>query len=133
MEWRQDLDSEDASLVTGMLAAKRLDHLNEFLGASVPIPEQIDEPSLTTSSLRGLSLGDKVATLSALLPSAAAAILGRLCRCCHLDCHKGYVGSLHLSFRPACMVALTLYRLCMIPDQVHAFMEDSFRKVSSQL
>lgn len=98
------MDSEDASLVTGMLAPKRLDQLNEFLGASVPIPAQIDEPSLTTSSLHGLSLGDKVATLSALQPSAAAAILGKLCQCCHLDCHN--VGSLHLSFRPACMVAL---------------------------
>lgn len=130
---RQDLDSEDASLVTGMLAPKRLDHLNEFLGASVPIPEQIDEPSLTTSSLRGLSLGDKVSTLSALQPSAAAAILGKLCQCCHLDCHKGYVGSLHLSFRPACRVGLTLYRLCMISEQTQAVLQDSFCKVSSQL
>ena len=102
MAWRQGLESEDASLVTGMLAPKRLDHLNEFLGASVPIPEQIDEPSLTTSSLRGLSLGDKVSTLSALQPSAAAAILGKLCQCCHLDCHKGYAGSLTPEFR-TCM------------------------------
>ncbi|KAL0042160.1 hypothetical protein WJX77_004929 [Trebouxia sp. C0004] len=76
----QGLDSEDASLVTGMLAPKRLDQLNEFLGTSVPILEQIAEPSLTTSSLHGLSLGDKVATLSALQPSVAAAILGVLSR-----------------------------------------------------
>ncbi|KAL0041495.1 hypothetical protein WJX79_005335 [Trebouxia sp. C0005] len=76
----QGLESEDASLVTGMLAPKRLDQLNEFLGASVPVPEQVNEPSLTTSSLHGLSLGDKVATLSALQPSVAAAILGVLSR-----------------------------------------------------
>ncbi len=79
---RQGLESEDASLVTGMLAPKRLDQLNEFLGASVPVPEQIDEPSLTTSCVHGLSLGDKVATV-------AAAILGKLRHWCHLDCHKG--------------------------------------------
>lgn len=72
----QDLDGEDASLVTGMLAPKRLDQLNEFLGTPVPTPQQIDEPSLTTSSLHALSLDDKVATLSALQPSVAAAILG---------------------------------------------------------
>jgi hypothetical protein len=117
---RQDLESEDASLVTGMLAPKHLDQLNEFLGAPVPIPEQIDEPSLTTSSLHGLSLGDKVATLSALQPSVAAAVLGKLCRCCHLDRHKGSVGSLHLRFRPACRAALSLYMLCTISEQAHA-------------
>lgn len=91
--WQQGLESEDASLVTGMLAPKRLDQLNEFLGASVPVPEQVNEPSLTTSSLHGLSLGDKVATLSALQPSVAAAILGKLSLRCHLDSHKGYDGS----------------------------------------
>jgi len=63
--------------VTGMLAPSRLDQLNEFLGAPAPIPKQVDEPSLTTSSLHGLSLDDKVATLSALQPSIAAAILGK--------------------------------------------------------
>ncbi len=130
---RQDLDSEDASLVTGMLAPKRLDQLNEFLGASVPIPERIEEPSLTTSSLRGLSLGDKVATLSALQPSAAAAILGKLRRCCHLDSHKGQAGSFHLTFKPACRAAFILYRLLMIPEQTQAVLHESFRKVSSQL
>ena len=72
----QDLDTEDASLVTGMLAPARLDQLTAFLGGAPPQPRQVDEPSLTTSSLHGLSMDDKVATLSALQPSVAAALLG---------------------------------------------------------
>lgn len=73
----QGLENDDASLVTGMLSPGRLDQLNEYLGAPAPIPKQVDEPSLTTSSLRGLSLDDKVRTLSAMQPSVAAAILGQ--------------------------------------------------------
>ena len=80
----QDLDVEDASLVTGMLAPARLDQLNAFLvGEALTLPRQIDEPSLTTSSLHGLSMDDKVATLSALQPSVAAAILGETCLLLH--------------------------------------------------
>ena len=74
----QDLDVDDASLVTGMLAPNRLSQLTQYVGLAVPPSRQIDEPSLTVSSLHGLSLDDKVATLSALQPSAAAAILGML-------------------------------------------------------
>ena len=72
----QDLDVDDASLVTGMLAPARLSQLTQFVGLAAPPSKQPDEPSLTLSSLHGLSLDDKVATLSALQPSAAAAILG---------------------------------------------------------
>ena len=69
---------DDASLVTGMLAPARLSQLTQFAGLAAPPSKQVDEPSLTFSSLHGLSLDDKVATLSALQPSAAAAILGML-------------------------------------------------------
>ena len=76
----QDLDVDDASLVTGMLSMSRLSQLTQFVGlAPGPFQKQVDEPSLTISSLHGLSVDDKVATLSALHPSAAAAILGTLC------------------------------------------------------
>ena len=74
----QDLDVDDASLITGMLAPSRLGQLTQFVGLVGPSQRQVDEPSLTVSSLHGLSLDDKVATLSALQPSTAAAILGRL-------------------------------------------------------
>lgn len=72
------MDLDDASLVTGMLAPSRLRQLTQFVGLAGPPQKQVDEPSFTTSSLHGLSLDDKVATLSALQPSAAAAILGAL-------------------------------------------------------
>lgn len=74
----QDLDVDDASLVTGMLAPSRLSQLTQFVGLAGPPQKQVGEPSLTISSLHGLSLDDKVATLSALDPSTAAAILGTL-------------------------------------------------------
>lgn len=74
----QDLDVDDASLVTGMLAPSRLSQLTQFVGLAGPPKGQVDEPSLTISSLQGLSMDDKVATLSALQPSTAAALLGML-------------------------------------------------------
>lgn len=74
---------DDASLVTGMLAPSRLSQLTQFVGLAGPPQGQVDEPSLTISSLQGLSMDDKVATLSALQPSTAAALLGMLyCTCC---------------------------------------------------
>lgn len=76
----QDLDVDDASLITGMLAPSRLSQLTQFVGLAGPPQQQVDEPSLTISSLQGLSMDDKVATLSALQPSTAAAILGMLYR-----------------------------------------------------
>ena len=73
---QQDLESADASLVMGMLAPSRLAHLNAFLEDPEAPRKQAYEPSITTESLSVLSLEDKVATLSALPPAQAAAILG---------------------------------------------------------
>lgn len=72
----QYLDLDDANLVLGMLAPDRLSQLTHFVGLAGVPQRQVDQPSLTTSSLHGLSLADKVATLSALEPAAAAAVLG---------------------------------------------------------
>ena len=75
----QYLEVDDANLVLGMLAPDRLSQLTHFMGlAGAPQKpsQEVGEPSLTTTFLQGLSLDDKVATLSALEPTAAAAILG---------------------------------------------------------
>lgn len=72
----QFLELDDANLILGMLAPDRLSQLIQFMGLAGAPQKQIDEHSLTTSSLQGLSLDDKVALLTALEPSAAAAILG---------------------------------------------------------
>ncbi|KAL3160912.1 hypothetical protein ABBQ38_009304 [Trebouxia sp. C0009 RCD-2024] len=74
------LELDDANLILGMLAPDRLSQLIQFMGLAGAPQKQIDEHSLTTSSLQGLSLDDKVALLTALEPSAAAAILGVLSR-----------------------------------------------------
>lgn len=72
----QYLELDDANLILGMLAPDRLSQLIQFRGLAGAPQKQMDEASPTPSSLQALSLDDKVALLSALEPSAAAAILG---------------------------------------------------------